>query len=54
MDEKNVMLVSKKDGQSYIIRPYTSVYNIEGLDEYIKRKVTQEVKKQIEALNLGA
>lgn len=47
MIEKNVKLVSSKADSTYVLHPSTSVYNIEGLEEYVKRIVAQEVKKQL-------
>lgn len=28
--EKNIMLVTKEDGFLYVIKPYTSVHNVDG------------------------
>ena len=49
MIKKNVKLVSSEADNTYVLLPSTSVYNIEGLDEYVSRIVAQEVKKQLSA-----
>ena len=42
MVEKNILMTTKdKNGQTVIIRPYTSMYNVEGLQEYISKKFAQ-------------
>lgn len=49
MIKKNVKLVSSEADNTYVLHPSTSVYNIEGLEEYVRRIVAQEVKKQLSA-----